>query len=148
MSKSERAQIAPEFPAGMQWLNTEKPLTIRQLRGKIVVIDFWTYCCINCMHVIPDLQRLEKKYAAELVVIGVHSAKFTEERQERNIREAVLRYEIEHPVLNDSEMAVWSLYGARAWPTVVLIDPQGRIVGVHSGEGVYEPFDQAIAKLV
>jgi sugar lactone lactonase YvrE len=132
----------------MQWLNTEGPLTIRQLRGKIVVIDFWTYCCINCMHIIPDLQRLEKKYAAELVVIGVHSAKFTEERQERNIREAVLRYEIEHPVLNDSEMAVWSLYGARAWPTVVLIDPEGRIVGVHSGEGVYEPFDQAIAKLV
>ena len=85
---------APEFPDGMQWLNTRRPLFIHQLRGKILLLDFWTYCCINCMHILPDLKRLEKKYANELVVIGVHSAKFTTEQETENIRQAILRYEI------------------------------------------------------
>ncbi|MBO0797761.1 MAG: redoxin domain-containing protein, partial [Blastocatellia bacterium] len=82
---------APEFPAGLEWLNTEKPVSLRQLRGKIVLLDFWTYCCINCMHIIPDLKQLEKKYANQLVVIGVHSAKFTNEKGTENIRQAILR---------------------------------------------------------
>src|SRR5437867_4352277 len=81
---------APDFPEGMQWLNTERPLSLRDLRGKVVLLDFWTYCCINCMHIIPDLKKLEKKYASELVVVGVHSAKFIGERETDNIRQAVL----------------------------------------------------------
>ena len=92
---------APDFPEGLQWLNSERPISIRQLRGKIVLLDFWTYCCINCMHIIPQLKKLEKKYPAELVVIGVHTAKFTTEKETDNIRQAILRYEIEHPVVND-----------------------------------------------
>jgi DNA-binding beta-propeller fold protein YncE len=140
--------MAPEFPEGMEWLNTDRPLTLKELRGKIVLLDFWTYCCINCIHIIPDLKRLEAKYARELVVIGVHSAKFQNEKEAENIRDAILRYEIEHPVLNDRDFRVWNAYGAHAWPTLVLIDPDGRVVGARSGEGVYEPFDRAISALI
>ncbi|HEY7547786.1 MAG TPA: thioredoxin-like domain-containing protein, partial [Blastocatellia bacterium] len=81
---------APDFPERVEWLNTERPLSLRELRGKVVLLDFWTYCCINCMHVIPDLKKLEKKYPNELVVIGVHSAKFNGERDTDNIRQAIL----------------------------------------------------------
>ncbi|MCS6927823.1 MAG: thioredoxin-like domain-containing protein, partial [Candidatus Binatia bacterium] len=112
---------APEFIEGLTWLNTDRPLTLAELRGKVVLLDFWTYCCINCMHILPDLKRLETKYANQLVVIGVHSAKFPNERESDNIRQAILRYEIEHPVVNDREFRIWRQYGVRAWPTLVLI---------------------------
>ncbi|MGQ9541959.1 MAG: thioredoxin-like domain-containing protein [Armatimonadota bacterium] len=148
MPMYQPAVNAAEFPEGLEWLNTDRPLRLKDLRGKIVMLDFWTYCCINCMHIIPDLKRLEKKYPNELVVIGVHSAKFTTEKESENIRQAILRYRIEHPVVNDRDMVVWSMYGARAWPTVVLIDPKGKVVGAMSGEGIYEPFDRAIQELI
>jgi DNA-binding beta-propeller fold protein YncE len=138
---------APEFPSGLTWLNSQ-PLAIGQLRGKVVLLDFWTYCCINCMHIIPDLKKLETKYKDELVVIGVHSAKFRNEQESRNIREAILRYDIEHPVINDNQFKVWNEYGARAWPTLVLIDPAGYIVGGTSGEGVFATFDSVIANVI
>ncbi|HEX5888742.1 MAG TPA: thioredoxin-like domain-containing protein [Pyrinomonadaceae bacterium] len=145
----ERARIrAPEIQGGRGWLNTDKPLSIAALKGKVVLLDFWTYGCINCIHIIPDLKKLEAKYPNELVVIGVHSAKFQNEKETENIRRIILRYEIEHPVYNDSEYAVWSSYGVRAWPTQVLIDPAGYVVGAASGEGNYEIIDQTIAKIV
>jgi hypothetical protein len=100
------------------------------------------------MHVIPDLKKLERKYAKELVVIGVHSAKFDNEKQTDNIRQAILRYEIEHPVINDKDFAVWRSFGARSWPTLVLINPKGKVIGYLSGEGVYEPFDRVIGETV
>ncbi|HET9869614.1 MAG TPA: thioredoxin-like domain-containing protein, partial [bacterium] len=127
---------APEFPPGDAWLNTPQPLTLKGLKGKIVLLDFWTYCCINCMHVIPDLKRLEEKYKDSLVVIGVHSAKFTTEKGTDAIREAVLRYGVRHPVVNDADFKIWGAYGVRAWPTFALIDPEGKVVGLTSGEGV------------
>lgn len=139
---------APDFPTDLEWLNTERRLSLRELRGKVVLLDFWTYCCINCMHIIPDLKKLEAKYANQLVVIGVHSAKFTTEKGTENIRQAVLRYEIEHPVINDRDFAVWQSYAARAWPTLVLINPKGRVIGSHSGEGIYEIFDKAIGQTI
>jgi len=139
---------APEFPTGLDWLNTEGPLTLADLRGKVVLLDFWTYGCINCIHIIPDLKRLEEKYADELVVIGVHSAKFANEGETENIRNIILRYELEHPVINDNEFQVWSQYGARAWPTLVLIDPEGKVLGYHSGEGIYDLFDTVIEGMV
>lgn len=139
---------APEFPTDVEWLNTGRPLTLADLRGKVVLLDFWTYGCINCMHVIPDLKRLEEKYADELVVIGVHSAKFENEGETENIRRVILRYELEHPVINDHEFAVWQLYGARAWPTFVLIDPAGNVLGYQTGEGIYDLFDQVIGHMV
>lgn len=139
---------APDFPGGLEWLNTDRRLSLRELRGKVVLLDFWTYCCINCMHIIPDLKKLEAKYANQLVVIGVHSAKFTTEKGTDNIRQAILRYEIEHPVINDKDFDVWQSYAARAWPTLVLINPKGKVIGSHSGEGIYEMFDQVIGQTV
>jgi DNA-binding beta-propeller fold protein YncE len=149
MSAQDRARVrAPEIQGGRGWLNTDKPLSIAALKGKIILLDFWTYGCINCIHIIPDLKKLEAKYPNQLVVIGVHSAKFQNEKETENIRRIILRYEIEHPVYNDSEYAVWSSYGVHAWPTQVLIDPAGYVVGAASGEGNYEIIDQTIAKLV
>ena len=139
---------APEFPAGLDWLNTNRPLALEQLRGKIVVLDFWTYGCINCIHVIPDLKRLEEEFAEELVVIGVHSAKFDNEGDTDNIRQIILRYGLEHPVINDSDFAVWRTWGAQAWPTLAIVDPAGNIVGAHSGEGVYDLFKPVLDSLV
>ena len=133
---------------GLEWINHDGPLTMAGLRGKIVLLDFWTYGCVNCMHVIPDLQRLEAEYAEELVVIGVHSAKFSHEAATESIRQVVLRYDIEHPVVNDSELAVWQAWGVRAWPTTVLIDPDGNVVGGHEGEGVYEVVQPAIEAVI
>ncbi|HKG78004.1 MAG TPA: thioredoxin-like domain-containing protein, partial [Pyrinomonadaceae bacterium] len=129
-------------------LNTDKPLSIAALKGKVVLLDFWTYGCINCIHIIPDLKKLEAKYANQLVVIGVHSAKFQNEKETENIRRIILRYEIEHPVYNDSEYAVWQSYGVRAWPTQVLIDPAGYVIGGVSGEGNYDVIDQTVAKVI
>jgi thiol-disulfide isomerase/thioredoxin len=139
---------APEFPAGLDWLNTEQPLSIADLRGKLVLLDFWTYGCINCMHNFPGLKQLEAEYPNELVVIGVHSAKFQNEADTENIRQIILRYDLEHPVVNDNQFIVWNTWGARAWPTLVLIDPSGNVVGGHSGEGIYEVFKPVIESLV
>ncbi len=142
---SESRPMAPEFPEGLTWLNTDRPLTMEELRGKVVVLDFWTYGCINCIHIIPDLKALEEEFGDTLVVIGVHSAKFDNEGNTDNIREIILRYELEHPVVNDADFEVWQTWGAQAWPTLVLIDPLGRVVGSHAGEGVYDVFRPAIA---
>lgn len=140
---------APEFPEGMEWLNTGGvELPLESLRGKVVLLDFWTYGCINCIHIIPDLKRLEEEYAEELVVIGVHSAKFDHEGVTDNIRRFVQRYELAHPVVNDAGFQIWRSYGANAWPTLVLINPAGNAVGFLSGEGHYEILDQYIGALV
>jgi thiol-disulfide isomerase/thioredoxin len=139
-----QARKAPELEGGVGWFNTDKPIKLEELKGKIVLLDFWTFCCINCMHVIPDLIRLEKKYPKELVVIGVHSAKFSNEKDSDAIRQAILRYDIEHPVVNDADFKIWNKYGARGWPHFTLIDPDGNIVGHASGEGQYETFVKAI----
>ena len=113
-----------------------------------MLLDFWTYGCINCMHVIPDLKRLEAKYPDELVVVGVHSAKFRHEGDFSSVRRIVERYELEHPVINDPGFVLWRAYGVRAWPTMLAIDPAGFVVGKFSGEGVYEPFDRVVAGLI
>ena len=136
---------APELTGAKGWLNTDKPLTLSALKGKVVLLDFWTYGCINCMHIIPDLKRLEKKYPNELVVIGVHSAKFENEKDTENIRRIILRYEIEHPIVNDADFKIWNAYAVNAWPTRYLIDPGGYIIGRLSGEGGYEALDKAIS---
>jgi DNA-binding beta-propeller fold protein YncE len=148
MSAQERPRVrAPEIRGGRGWLNTDKPLSMAALKGKFVLLDFWTYGCINCIHIIPDLKKLEAKYANQLVVIGVHSAKFQNEKETENIRRIILRYEIEHPVYNDADFNVWKEYGVRAWPTQVLIDPAGYVVGTVSGEGNYDVIDNAISQL-
>ena len=139
---------APELAGGEGWLNTDRPLTIAGLRGKVILLDFWTYCCVNCMHVLGELKRLERKYAAELVVIGVHSAKFTNEGRTAHIEQAVRRYGIEHPVVNDRDFAIWHAYGVRAWPTLLVIDTGGRVVGGVTGEGHGVMMDELVGALV
>ncbi|MBC7852099.1 MAG: redoxin domain-containing protein, partial [Pirellulaceae bacterium] len=124
----------PDFPKGLDWLNSKKPLTKQDLKGKIVILDFWTYCCINCMHILPELKILEKQYPNELVVIGVHSAKFDTEKDTDNILNAMRRHEIEHLVVNDADHKIWDNLGVSSWPTLMLIDPEGKVLGGHSGE--------------
>jgi thiol-disulfide isomerase/thioredoxin len=139
---------APELDGGVAWLNTAGPIRIRDLKGKVVVLDFWTFCCINCIHTLPDLAKIEKKYAKEVVVIGVHSAKFENEKVTENIRKAILRYEISHPVVNDAQMKIWRTYEVNSWPTLYVIDPEGYLVGRGAGEGLYEGLDRLIAKVI
>lgn len=139
---------APEFPADLDWINVDNPLTMNGLVGKIVILDFWTYGCINCLHIIPILEQVEQKYAEEVVVIGVHSAKFETEGQTENLRQIVQRYEVHHPVINDNQFAVWNSYGVRAWPTVAIIDPVGRAVIRQSGEIPFEAFDNYLSGMI
>lgn len=140
---SQRIRVPP-MPERLEWLNTSGPLEWRDLRGKFVLLDFWTYCCINCMHILPELKKLERAHANYLVVIGVHSAKFETEKDSRNIAEAILRYNIEHPVINDADMVLWSRFGVSAWPTLILIDPEGFVIWGTSGETTFERLDQVL----
>jgi sugar lactone lactonase YvrE len=137
-------QRVPPLPEGTRWLNTAGPLRLADLRGKFVLMDFWTYCCINCMHILPELKKLEHAYPKNLVVVGVHSAKFATEQESENIAEAIQRYRIEHPVINDADHAVWERFGIQAWPTVLLIDPEGFAVWGSSGEITFEQVDRLL----
>jgi DNA-binding beta-propeller fold protein YncE len=139
---------APGLEGGKDWLNTSGEITLKELRGKIVLLDFWTYCCINCMHVLPDLAYLEKKYPNEIAVIGVHSAKFDNEKLTDNIKGAILRYEIKHPVVNDANMAIWRKFQVHSWPTLVVIDPEGNYCGYVAGEGNRKPLEEVIDLLI
>jgi len=137
----------PDFPQGATWINS-KPLRKRDLQGKFVLLDFWTYCCINCMHILPELKKAEKAYPNNLVVIGVHSAKFQTEKEAENIRDAVLRYEIQHPVLNDPDHQIWETYGVKSWPTLLLLDPEGKAVWGKQGETRFEDIDEVLSKAI
>ncbi|HEU4811015.1 MAG TPA: NHL domain-containing thioredoxin family protein [Nocardioides sp.] len=138
---------APEL-AGRGWLNTDGPLTLRELRGRFVLLDFWTFCCVNCLHVLDELRPVEEKYADELVVIGVHSPKFVHEADPVALAAAVERYSVHHPVLDDPEQVTWQAYTARAWPTLVLVDPEGYVVAHYAGEGHAHAIDALLESLV
>ncbi|MGI0486390.1 thioredoxin-like domain-containing protein [Pantanalinema rosaneae CENA516] len=139
---------SPQFPPTLPWLNCEHPLSLQALRGQIVLLDFWTYGCINCLHVIPDLHYLEQKYSRQLTIIGVHTAKFDQEQHLDSIHQAILRYGITHPVVVDRDHTLWDQYSIRAYPTFVLIDPQGYIVTTLAGEGRRQILDDLIARLI
>lgn len=134
----------PRLPTDLEWLNTAGPLSIEQLRGKFILLDFWTYCCINCMHQLPELEKLERAFPRELVVIGVHTAKFDAERDSARILEAIRRYNVRHPVINDKDRVLWTLFDVRAWPTLILIDPEGYVVWGKSGETPFELLEKLI----
>jgi len=144
----EGQAAAPEFPADLDWINVDNPLTMNGLLGKIVILDFWTYGCINCLHIIPILEQVEQKYAEEVVVIGVHSAKFATEGQTENLRQIVQRYQVYHPVINDHQFTVWNSWGVNAWPTVGIIDPRGKAVIRQSGEIPFETFDNYLSGMI
>jgi len=134
---------APDFGAGHDWLNVARPLTLHgDLAGRLVLVDFWTYCCINCLHVLPDLEYLEAKFAgAPIAFVGCHSAKFANEADTEHVREAVLRHGISHPVVVDRDFAIWRAYGMRGWPGMALVGPGLEVLAFLSGEGNREPLE-------
>jgi thiol-disulfide isomerase/thioredoxin len=138
---------APDINTAYGWLNTKKPYTLKDFQGKILVLDFWTLGCINCQHIIPDLQKLEQKFSNEIVIVGVHSAKFKSEKETKRIQAAIAKLGIDHPVVNDADYAVWKAYGVNAWPTLVLISPDGKIAFKQEGENVYDVLRPQIEKL-
>ena len=148
---AEARQAAPvklNLEGGTAWINSGGPIHARDLKGKVVVLDFWTYCCINCHHVLPDLAKLEQKYRNELVVIGVHTPKFPAERITANVREKVREYGIKHPVVSDSEETLWNHYGVRSWPTIGVFDTKGDLIFADTGEGHYDELDRVIGEAV
>jgi thiol-disulfide isomerase/thioredoxin len=151
MSETVRthARVRASELVGRNWLNTGgKTLDLEALRGKIVLLDFWTFCCINCLHVLDELRPLEEQYSDVLVTVGVHSPKFEHEADPVALAAAVERYEIHHPVLDDPELDTWKAYTARAWPTLVVIDPEGYIVAHLSGEGHADGLAVLIPELI
>ncbi|HEX5567629.1 MAG TPA: NHL domain-containing thioredoxin family protein [Streptomyces sp.] len=144
MAKRVRVR-APELVGKGGWINTGgRELTLADFRGRVLILDFWTFCCINCLHVLDELRELEERHRDTLVIVGVHSPKFAHEAEHRAVVDAVERYEVRHPVLDDPELATWKQYAVRAWPTLVVIDPEGYVVAQHAGEG----HAHAIGKLV
>lgn len=133
---------APELTPNRGWLNTPHPLDLAALRGRVVVLDFWTSCCVNCQHVLPVLAALEARRAGQpLVVIGVHSAKFTSEEDPRHVADAVALHGITHPVVVDAEMAIWQQYAVRSWPTLVILRPDGTVAAMAPGEPDLDELD-------
>ncbi|MDT4917803.1 MAG: hypothetical protein QOH89_2503, partial [Pseudonocardiales bacterium] len=138
---------APGFIVG-DWFNTSEPLVLTSLRGRFVVLDFWTFCCGNCLHVLDELRPLEAEFGDVLTVIGIHSPKFPHEADPVAVAAAVERYEVHHPVLNDPALQLWRQYAVRAWPTLVLIDPEGYVVAHAAGEGQVSALGELIRRLV
>lgn len=139
------APVVPEFPSQLDWLNSPPLKLNRDLKGKVVLLDFWTYCCINCMHVLPDLEFLERKYKdMPFTVVGVHSAKFDNEKDLEAIRNAVLRYGISHPVVNDGDMYLWRELGINSWPTFAVVGPNGKLLAQLAGEGRRKDLDDLV----
>ncbi len=147
---ASRARVrAPELIGKGGWLNTGgNDLTLTDLRGRIVILDFWTFCCVNCLHVLDELRELEERHRDSVVIIGVHSPKFVHEADHQAVVDAVERYGVEHPVLDDPELATWKQYAVRAWPTLVVIDPEGYVVAQHAGEGHAHAIEALVEELI
>ncbi len=147
-SRSPRVR-APELVGAGGWLNTgDASYRLADFRGKIVLLDFWTFCCVNCLHVLDELRPLEEKYADVLVTVGVHSPKFVHEADHAALAAAVERYDVRHPVLDDPDLATWRAYAVRAWPTLTVVDPEGYVVAQMSGEGHAHGLDVLLGELV
>ena len=142
------AAAAPEFTGIDTWLNSA-PLTMQQLRGKVVLVDFWTYTCINCIRTLPYVKSWHAKYKDQgLVVVGVHTPEYPIERSTSNVKDALKRFDIQYPVAQDNRYATWQAYSNQYWPAFYLIDKGGKIVYTHFGEGQYEETEATIRKLL
>ncbi|OLL28047.1 thioredoxin [Burkholderia sp. SRS-W-2-2016] len=142
------ASTAPEFTGISQWLNSE-PLKLQQLRGKVVLVDFWTYSCINCANTLPYVKSWNQKYKDQgLTVIGVHTPEYPFERDTGNVKTAIKRLGITYPVAQDNQYATWNAYNNQYWPAFYLIDKKGQIVYSHFGEGDYAQTEAKIQALL
>ncbi|MGO4596822.1 NHL domain-containing thioredoxin family protein [Terrabacter sp. 2RAF25] len=144
-----RVKVRAAELVGRGWLNTGgRPLSLADLRGRVVVLDFWTFCCVNCLHVLDELRPVEERFPDALTIIGVHSPKFEHEADADALASAVERYAVHHPVLDDPELVTWKAYAARAWPTLVVVDPEGYVVASMSGEGHGPGLAALVAELI
>lgn len=147
-TKPPAPRQAPEFVGIERWLNAE-PQTMSALRGKVVLVDFWTYSCINCIHTLPYVRHWYDKYRDKgLVVVGVHTPEFASEKSTENVKAAIKRFGIPYPVAQDNAYATWGAYGNQYWPALYLIDANGNIVYEHFGEGRYAETEAAIQRLL
>lgn len=141
--------FAPEIARdGLRWFNVKQPLTMESLRGRVVILDFWTEGCINCIHIIPVLRAIEERFPEQVAVIGVHSPKFAREKSADSVQDAIQRYDIRHPIVHDPDMTIWRAYGVQAWPTLALIGADGRMIALAPGEPDPARFEGVIAMLV
>jgi thiol-disulfide isomerase/thioredoxin len=140
--------VAPEFTGIEKWLNSD-PLTMQQLRAKVVLVDFWTYTCGNCINTLPYVKNWDQKYKDQgLTVIGVHTPEYAFERDTDKVKAAIKRFDIRYPVAQDNRYATWNAYSNQYWPAVYLIDKKGRVVYSHFGEGDYAQTEAAIRDLL
>ena len=145
--KSSESANAPDLASG-EWINSE-PLKLKDLRGRVVLIEFWTFGCINCRNTLPFVKSWHDRYQDKgLTVIGVHSPEFDEERKVENLRREVTSLGIRYAVVTDNDYQTWSAYHVEAWPTTILLDKQGRIRWMHVGEGGYDEAERLIQKLL
>lgn len=148
VATAQTPEPAPDFAGVEHWLNSS-PLTLAELRGKVVLVDFWTYTCINCIRTLPYVQDWHQKYKDQgLVVVGVHTPEFPFERATKNVQDAIKRFDITYPVAQDNGYQTWDRYKNKYWPAVYLIDKQGNIVYSHFGEGNYKQTETAIRALL
>ena len=146
--KGGRMVNAPEFIMGGQWFNSE-PLTIKELRGNVVLVDFWTYTCINCIRTLPYLRSWHEKYKDKgLVIVGVHTPEFEFEKNPENVKKAMKDFGIEYPVMQDNDYATWQAYANHYWPAKYLVNQEGSIVYTHFGEGDYDETEEKIQGLL
>lgn len=143
-----RYGAAPEFAGIQTWLNSE-PLSMAALRGQVVMVDFWTYGCINCVHVLPHVVQWHEKHKERgLVVVGVHTPEFAYEHDTGNVKKALQRHGIRYAVAQDNKFATWNAYRNRYWPTVYLVDRSGELVFSHAGEGAYDEIERTLQQLL
>ncbi|EGP09062.1 thioredoxin family protein [Afipia clevelandensis] len=139
---------APEFTGLTNWQNSG-PLTIAGLRGKVVLVNFWTYGCVNCVNTLPHVTQLYAKYKDKgLVIVGVHTPEFPFERSTSNVQAALKRHGITYPVAQDNNSATWNAWRNQYWPAQYIVDQSGRVVYSHAGEGAYDEIDRTVGKLL
>ena len=131
-----------------EWFNVSRPLELEDLKDRVILLDFWTYACVNCIQALPEIKELEREYGSKLVVIGVHSAKFNNEKESAAIRKAILKYDINHPVVNDGDLKIWNSFEIKAWPSFVLINPHGKIFKTYAGEGSISKLKAGVKKVI
>ncbi len=139
---------APALPPALEWINTDQPPSLEALRGRIVLVNFWTFDCVNCINQLPDLRSVENKYHDGLSVIGVHAPKYDYQRQANSVLKAVNRHHIRHPVASDPGYLLWQAYGIQSWPTLAVIDAQGQLAALLPGEGRRQEADALIGQLL
>jgi len=147
MLSESKSPAAPEFSVGT-WINSE-PLAVKRLRGRVVLIEFWTFGCYNCRNTLPFVKRWHERYGDKgLVLVGVHSPEFEDEKNIENVRREVNALGIRYPVITDNNYSTWNAYHVEAWPTIFVLDKMGRIRWTHVGEGAYDETEQVIQKLL